>query len=113
MDPCEVKNCINRRKINVYGKVVDVGDVYEVYIDFDTEIGWAKVHPILEKYGWKYVNSHIWDKGISNVAGNSNTKTLRKFPVVTEVCVQYVKEAGFEVNGQKLNARMVKYIVPK
>jgi len=69
---------------------------------WNTEIGWAKVHPILEKYGWRYVNCHIWDKGISHVAGNSNTKTLRKFPVVTEVCVQYVKEATFEVNGQKL-----------
>ena len=38
MDPCEIKNSINRRKINVYGKVVDVEDVYEVYIDFDTEV---------------------------------------------------------------------------
>jgi len=72
---------------------------------WNTEIGWAKVHPILEKYGWKYVNCHIWDKGISHVAGNSNTKTLRKFPVVTEVCVQYIKEARFEVNGQKLTTQ--------
>ena len=38
---------------------------------------------------------HIWDKGLSHVAGNANSKTLRKFPVTTEVCVQYVKQARF------------------
>lgn len=60
---------------------------------WNSELGWATVHPLLVKYGWRYVSCHIWDKGLSHVAGNSNTKTLRKFPVVTEVCVQYVKEA--------------------
>lgn len=60
---------------------------------WNSEIGWANVHPLLVQYGWKYVNCHVWDKGISHVAGNSNTRTLRKFPVVTEICVQYVKEA--------------------
>jgi site-specific DNA-methyltransferase (adenine-specific) len=69
---------------------------------WNTEIGWANVHPLLVKYGWRYVNCHIWDKGISHIAGNSNTRTLRKFPVVTEACVQYVKEARFEVDGRYL-----------
>ncbi len=59
---------------------------------WNTELGWATVHPLLAAYGWKYVSCHIWDKGIAHVAGNTNTKTLRKFPVVTEVCVQYVRE---------------------
>jgi site-specific DNA-methyltransferase (adenine-specific) len=67
---------------------------------WNSEIGWANVHPILVKYGWKYVNCHIWDKGISHIAGNSNTRTLRKFPVVTEICVQYVREA--RINGMSL-----------
>lgn len=67
---------------------------------WNTEIGWANVHPLLVEYGWQYVNCHIWDKGLSHIAGNSNTQTLRKFPVVTEVCVQYVKEAKFEINKQ-------------
>jgi DNA methylase len=67
---------------------------------WNSEIGWATVHPLLVKHGWKYVSCHIWDKGISHAAGNSNTQTLRKFPVVTEVCVQYVKEA--QVNGLTL-----------
>lgn len=69
---------------------------------WNTEIGWANVHPVLVRHGWRYVNCHIWDKGLSHIAGNSNTRTLRKFPVVTEVCVQYVKEAQFEVKGQQL-----------
>ena len=60
---------------------------------WNSELGWATVHPLLVKYGWTYVNCHIWDKGIAHVAGKSNTQTLRKLPVVTEVCVQYVKEA--------------------
>lgn len=59
---------------------------------WSTEIGWATVHPVLVKYGWRYVRCHIWDKGIAHVAGNSNTRMLRELPVVTEVCVQYVKE---------------------
>jgi len=60
---------------------------------WNTEIGWAAVHPILEKYGWKYVNCNIWNKGKSHIAGNINTSKIRRFPVVTEVCVQYVFEA--------------------
>lgn len=63
---------------------------------WNSELGWATLHPLLVQHGWKYVNCHIWDKGISHAAGNSNTRTLRKFPVVTEVCVQYVKEAKID-----------------
>lgn len=64
-----------------------------------TEIGWASVHPVLDEHGWEYRCCHIWDKGPSHIAGNANSLTLRKFPVVTEVCVQYVKAARFRVNG--------------
>lgn len=59
---------------------------------WNSEIGWALVHPILAKYGWKYVACNVWDKGKAHVAGNANTKTLRRLPVVTEVCVQYVRD---------------------
>jgi hypothetical protein len=58
---------------------------------WNSEVGWATLHPLLKKYDWKYVTCHIWDKGIGHIAGNANVKTLRKFPVVTEVCVQYSK----------------------
>jgi site-specific DNA-methyltransferase (adenine-specific) len=60
---------------------------------WNSEIGWAAAHPILEKYGWRYVNANIWNKGIGHIAGNVNTQKIRRFPVVTEVCVQYVLEA--------------------
>lgn len=67
---------------------------------WNSEIGWAAVHPILEKNGWRYVNANIWDKGVSHIAGNINTKKIRRFPVVSEVCVQYVFEA--RIDGKPL-----------
>jgi hypothetical protein len=67
---------------------------------WNSEIGWAATHPILEKHGWRYVNCNIWNKGKGHIAGNVNTKRIRRFPVVTEVCVQYVFDA--RVNGLPL-----------
>lgn len=60
---------------------------------WNSEIGWATVHPILEKHGWRYINANIWTKGKGHIAGNVNTAKIRRFPVVSEVCVQYVYEA--------------------
>ena len=60
---------------------------------WNSEIGWATVHPILEENGWQYVNANIWNKGKSHIAGNVNTKRIRRFPVVSEICVQYTYEA--------------------
>lgn len=62
---------------------------------WNTEVGWANVHQLLVRHGWQFRNCHVWNKGKGHVAGNANTKSLRKFPVVTEVCVQYVREARF------------------
>ena len=56
---------------------------------WNTEVGWATVHPLLEQSGWEYVQTITWDKGIAHIAGNVNGKTIRRFPVVTEVCVLY------------------------
>lgn len=60
---------------------------------FNTEIGWANVHPVLKRHGWKYVRCCIWDKGIGHVAGRCNTKTLNQFPCSSEVAVQYVRDS--------------------
>ncbi|MCP9496579.1 MAG: DNA methyltransferase [Pyrinomonadaceae bacterium MAG19_C2-C3] len=57
-----------------------------------TEVGWASVHPVLKLHGWEYRALHVWDKGIGHIAGNVNSKTIRGFPVVTEVCAQYVRD---------------------
>jgi site-specific DNA-methyltransferase (adenine-specific) len=51
---------------------------------------------------WEYRCCHLWNKGKGHVAGNANTKTLRKFPVVTEVCVQYVRKVRLPLNGKEL-----------
>lgn len=71
---------------------------------WNTERGWAEVHPLLEANGWEYRGANIWNKGIGHIAGNSNTERLRKFPQVTEMCVQYVRRAEFEgADGEKLD----------
>lgn len=59
---------------------------------WNSELGWATVHPKLVEAGWVYKQCITWDKGMSHVAGNCNTQTLRMFPVVTEVCVIYVRK---------------------
>ena len=69
---------------------------------WNTEVGWATLHPLLQAHGWQYRCCNIWDKGLGHIAGNANTRTLRKFPVVTEVCVHYVKAACFDVAGETL-----------
>lgn len=58
---------------------------------WNTELGWATLHPLLEEYGWKFVALHVWDKGKAHIAGK-NTSNLKHLPIVTEVCAQYVRE---------------------
>jgi hypothetical protein len=60
---------------------------------WNSELGWATVHPVLELHGWEYEECCIWDKGISHVAGNCNSRTIRGIPVVTEVAVRYTRRA--------------------
>lgn len=72
---------------------------------WNTEIGWATVHPILQKYGWDFKSCNIWDKGIAHAAGNSNTKVLRQFPIVTEVCVQYTKRCVIHYHGKEVSLK--------
>lgn len=59
---------------------------------WNSEIGWATAHPILERHGWRYINANVWNKGKAHIAGNVNTAKIRRFPVVTELCAQYVFE---------------------
>lgn len=72
---------------------------------WNTEIGWASVHPVLAEQGWEYRSCHTWDKGIGHIAGNANSKTLRRFPIVTEVCVQYVRNVTVARNGHELGLK--------
>lgn len=67
---------------------------------WNSEIGWAAAHPVLELYGWRYLNCNVWNKGLTHIAGNVNTKKIRRFPVVSEVCVQYVYDT--KVGGLSL-----------
>ena len=66
---------------------------------WNTEVGWATVHPVLEAHGWKYVHSNTWNKGRAHLPGRSRSQENHRFPVVSEVCVQYVFQpdvAGME-----------------
>lgn len=72
---------------------------------WNSEQGWANCHRVIEECGWKFRNCHIWDKGMSHVAGNCNTKTIRKYPVVTEVCAQYVRKNYLKSQGVSLSLR--------
>lgn len=69
---------------------------------WNSEIGWAAAHPLLERHGWRYVACNVWNKGMGHAAGNVNSRTLRRFPVVSEVCVQYVRAPT--VNGAPMKA---------
>ena len=72
---------------------------------WNTELGWATIHPLLLANGWSYRACHIWDKGLGHIAGNANSRTLRRFPVVTEVCVQYVRRVRISAAGRTLDLK--------
>ena len=69
---------------------------------WNSEIGWAAAHPVLEANGWRYQNCNFWDKGLAHIAGNVNTAKIRRFPVVSEVCVQYVRDVTVDGNPLKV-----------
>ena len=72
---------------------------------WNTEVGWATVHPRLLDSGWEYVQLVIWDKGLAHIAGNVNGKTIRQFPVVTEVSALYRRKVFLSSEGKSLNAK--------
>lgn len=71
-----------------------------------SEVGWAEVHSVLKMHGWRYKAAHVWDKGVGHVAGNCNGDTIRGFPVVTEICVQYVRDTQLATeDGEPLSMK--------
>jgi site-specific DNA-methyltransferase (adenine-specific) len=66
---------------------------------WNTELGWATIHPILVANGWKFETLNVWNKGVAHVAGNVNGNTIRRFPVVTEVCAFYTREPLVKIPG--------------
>lgn len=72
---------------------------------WNTEIGWANVHPVLAKHGWEYRGASVWDKGVAHIAGNVNTGSIRRVPVITEVCVHYTREARCRINDGEVSLK--------
>ena len=56
---------------------------------WNTELGCALLHHELAARGWVHEVNIVWSKGMAHVAGNVNTATLRRFPIVTESCAVY------------------------
>lgn len=71
---------------------------------WNTELGWATVHPLLARKGWEYVQTILWDKGIRHIAGNVNGDTIRRLPTVTEVCVFYRRRLTFPTSNGDASA---------
>lgn len=63
------------------------------------------MHPLLVENGWEYVQSVVWDKGVAHIAGNVNGDTIRRFPVVTEVCVFYRRRLELPTPAGSLRAQ--------
>src|SRR5579863_5328953 len=73
---------------------------------WNTELGWASVHPVLAEHGWEYVELIVWDKGVAHIAGNVNGDTIRQLPVVTEVCAFYRRRLEFpSPDGTTMSAK--------
>jgi DNA modification methylase len=72
---------------------------------WNTELGWATIHPLLQALGWDYVSCNVWNKGIQHIAGNCNLAVLKSFPIVTEVCVQYVRRTEFFIDDVKISLK--------
>ena len=43
---------------------------------WNTEIGWATIHPLLSQFGWQYVGCNVWDKGIAHISGKGFIRNL-------------------------------------
>lgn len=72
---------------------------------WNTEQGWASCHSLLLELGWVYEQTIVWDKGMGHVAGNSNGQTLRRFPVVTEVCALYSRKLELPTGQETLTGQ--------
>lgn len=73
---------------------------------WNTEIGWATLHPLLLATGWEYVQLAVWNKGLAHIAGNVNGKTIRQLPVVTEVSALYRRKVYLNTGDkQTLDAK--------
>lgn len=73
---------------------------------WNTEVGWATVHPLLLENGWEYVQLAVWNKGLAHIAGNVNGRTIRQFPVVTEVAALYRRRVRLvSGDGEKLDVK--------
>ena len=73
---------------------------------WNTEVGWATVHPLLLATGWEYVQLDVKKKGLAHIAANVNGKTIRQLPVVTEVSALYRRKIYLQTgDGQTLGAK--------
>ncbi|MBU3844530.1 MAG: hypothetical protein H9847_06650 [Candidatus Anaerobiospirillum pullicola] len=74
---------------------------------WNTEIGWASLHPQLQAAGWEFVQLLVWNKGTSATAHLSHSRRSGSYrspaPVVTEVAALYRRQLRLRTpTGQSL-----------
>jgi site-specific DNA-methyltransferase (adenine-specific) len=79
------------------GHLDDVGRVCaksaSLYV-WNTEGGWAELHPLILARGWTFRTLIVWDKGLAQAtAYHATPEDRRSWPDVTEVCGFYQREA--------------------
>jgi site-specific DNA-methyltransferase (adenine-specific) len=58
-----------------------------------TPEGCARMLPHVEAAGWRLYSRIVWNKGMAALAGRLDTAALRGWPVASEDCYFYVREA--------------------
>jgi site-specific DNA-methyltransferase (adenine-specific) len=48
---------------------------------WNTEIGWANVHPLLVGHGWEYRRACTWDKGIAHGSAEAHPEAWPAIPI--------------------------------
>lgn len=74
---------------------------------WNTEIGWASLHPQLQAAGWEFVQLVVWNKGSSASAHLGHSRRSGSYrspaPVVTEVAALYRRQLRLRTpTGQSL-----------
>ena len=58
-----------------------------------TPEGCARMLPVVEEYGWRFYSSVRWHKGMAALAGRLDSEAIRGWPVSSEDCYFFVREA--------------------
>ena len=96
-------------------RILRIGDEYEPHVQawaaaaaphttlwfWNSEIGWAAAHPVLEKHGFRYVQCNVWNKGSGHIAGNVRDAFRQRVDAAQHGIVEQAIALGVEVAVQR------------